>query len=388
VPDDPLEALRRELRLRDAVIAELLQRVEHLEQRMVLNDSQLDQTVAGAGPRLREPVGEDAPAASAPGPVAEDVDAQEPVQTAQTGNTQAGDQGASAPPAAPGQFTVDETATERALERTLVQEGVLLLALGEAEVDPSFTYTRRENTFPFNGGNDIVAEQKVRRNEFETETSLRIGLPWDSQFEVDVPYNYVDQSATAEVNGRTVNENDGSGGGLGDIGIGLAKTLVQENGGWWPDVVARVSWDAPTGKTEQNGVFLGGGFNELSGSVNLVKRQDPLAFVGQVGYSKSFENNNIEPGDELDFSLGTVLAASPETSLSFIFNQAFANDTKLDGETIDGSDAVSGTFSIGAATILGPNTLLSVTGDIGLTDDAPDYAIGVSLPIRFSVPTY
>jgi hypothetical protein len=31
---------------------------------------------------------------------------------------------------------------------------------------------------------------------------------------------------------------------------------------------------------------------------------------------------------------------------------------------------------------------LSVTGDIGLTDDAPDYAIGVSLPIRFNMPTY
>ena len=394
--DDPVEALRRELRLRDALIAELLQRVEHLEQRMVLNDRQLDQTVGGAGPisLMPRPVADDpapttpgVPVASTPEPAAEAVDTPDPVQTAQAQNTQTGDQAASAPPAAPGQFAVDEASAERALERTLVQEGVLLLALGEAEVDPSFTYTRRENTFPFGGG-DVVAEQKVRRNEFDTNTSVRIGLPWDSQFEVDIPYSYVDQSATAEVNGAPVNENDRSGGGLGDIGLGLAKTLVQENGGWWPDVVARVTWDAPTGKTQDNGVFLGGGFNELSGSLNLVKRQDPLAFVGGVAYSKGFENDNIEPGDELGFSIGTVLAASPETSLSFIFNQTFANDTKFDGETIDGSDAVAGTFSIGAATILGPNTLLSVTGDIGLTDDAPDYAIGVSLPIRFNMPTY
>jgi Putative MetA-pathway of phenol degradation len=393
--DDSIEALRRELRLRDAVIAELLQRVEQLEQRMVLNDSQLDRAVGGAGPPslLRRSFAEDTtppapstPAAPTPEPAADDAEAQDPVQTAQAENVQAGDQGASAPPAAPGQFTVDEAEAARALERTLVQEGVLLLALGEAEVDPSFTYTRRENSFPVVVGGNVVAQQKVRRNEFDSDTSLRVGLPWDSQLEVDVPYSYVDQSNTTEVGGSTVGHSDRSGSGLGDIEVGFAKTLVQENGGWWPDVVARVNWDAPTGSTRSNGVFLGGGFNEVSGSLNLVKRQDPLAFVGGVAYSKSFENDNIEPGDELGFSIGTVLAASPETSLSFIFNQAFANETKVDGETIDGSDAVSGTFRIGASTILGRNTLLSVTGDIGLTDDAPDYAIGVSLPVRFNVP--
>jgi Putative MetA-pathway of phenol degradation len=389
--DDPVETLRRELRLRDAAIAELLQRVEQLEQIMVLNDSQLDRTVGGAGPAslMRRPVAEEtAPAALTPEPAAEGVEAQDTVQTAQAESTQTGESVAPAPPAAPGQFTVDESAAERALERTLVQEGVLLLALGEAEIDPSFTYTRRENTFPVVVGGNLVAQQNVRRNEFDSDTSLRIGLPWDSQLEVDVPYSFVDQSTTTEVGGSPIDKSDRWGNGLGDIGIGFAKTVVQENGGWWPDVVARVQWDAPTGNTRDNDVFLGGGFNEVSGSLNLVKRQDPLAFVGGFRYAKSFENDDIEPGDELGFSLGTVLAASPETSLSFIFNQAFSNDTRIDGETIDGTDQVTGTLSIGAATILGRNTLLSVTGDIGLTDDAPDYAIGVSLPIRFSVPPY
>ena len=395
VPDDLVKALTRELQLRDAVIAELLQRVEQLEQRMALSDSQLDQGVGGAGPTSLRPrsFAEDTalpapstPATPAAEPAAKDGEAEDSVHTAQAEDPQAGDQGASAPPAAPGQFTVDEAAAARALERTLVQEGVLLLALGEAEIDPSFTYTRRESTFPVVVEGNVVAERRARRNEFDGQTSLRVGLPFDLQLEVDVPYSYVDQSDTTEVGGSPIDHSDRAGSGLGDIEVGFAKTLVQENGGWWPDVVARVQWDAPTGNTRDNGVFLGGGFNEVSGSLNLVKRQDPLAFIGQVGYSKSFESDNIEPGDEVAFSIGTLLAASPETSLSFIFNQAFANDTKVDGETINGSDAVSGTFSIGASTILGRNMLLSVTGDIGLTDDAPDYAIGISLPVRFDVP--
>ena len=71
---------------------------------------------------------------------------------------------------APGQFEVDEEAIERALERTLVQEGVLLLPLGQAEIEPSFTYTRREFDVPtvvVQNGDDLrwragASAQRVR----------------------------------------------------------------------------------------------------------------------------------------------------------------------------------------------------------------------------------
>jgi hypothetical protein len=300
-------------------------------------------------------------------------------------------EGQAAPPRAPGQFEVEEDAIDRALERTLVQEGVLLLPLGQAEIEPSFTYTRREfdaPTFVIVDGDTFVGEQDIRRDEFQTAATLRVGLPFDSQIEVGIPYNYVDQSVNTTVGGAPQSSNSESGHGFGDVSVGLAKTLLQEGAGWWPDVNARVTWDADTGKTSDNGVFLGGGFNTVAGSLSAVKRQDPLAFVGNVSYAKTFEHDDIEPGDEVGFALGTVLAASPETSLSFFFNQTFADDTKFDGDRINGSDQVIGTFSVGAATILGRNVLLSITGEIGLTDDAPDYAIGASLPIRFDLPTF
>jgi hypothetical protein len=379
-----IEALRSELKARDAVIANLLKRVEQLESRTVLTAAQLDQAVAG-----QSEAGEPIPLVRQPGPQSAAPVAQEPAAE-QSGAQAPAEIEAQAPaqPAAPGQFEVDEEAVDRALERTLVQEGVLLLPFGQAEIEPSFNYTRRDVEFPtvFNG---FVAEQKVRRNEFENTATLRVGLPFDSQVEVGVPYNYVDQSVVNTVNGAPQDHDDESGHGFGDVSVGLAKTLLQESGGgWWPDLVGRVTWDADTGKTQDNGVFLGGGFNEVAGSLTAVKRQDPLAFVAGASYAKTFENDNLEPGDELTFSTGTVLAASPETSLSFFFNQTFTDDSKFDGENIDGSDQVIGTLSIGAATILGRNVLLSITGDVGLTDDAPDYAIGVALPIRFNMPGF
>ena len=215
-----------------------------------------------------------------------------------------------------------------------------------------------------------------------------VGMPFDSQVEIGVPYQYVNQSAVTRVGGQERQEVDGSGQGLGDISVGVAKTLLRENGGWWPDLVGRLTWDSDTGETTDGDVLLGGSFHELRGSFNAVKRQDPLAFVGGVSYQTTFEKDNVKPGDELGFSFGAVLAASPETSLRLALGQRFIDEATLDGEGIDGSDRVVGTATFGASVVLGRGILLDVAADIGLTDDAPDYAARASLPIRFDLPVY
>jgi hypothetical protein len=286
---------------------------------------------------------------------------------------------------------VVEEEIDRALERTLVQTGVLLLPFGQAEIEPFFSYTREEGDAPVlfaDAGRIGTGDQRVRRNEFVSGQTLRVGLPFDSQLELSLPYRYVQQSVTTPVGFGQREHEDSSGHGLGDLRVGLAKTLLRENGGWWPDLVARVNWDADTGQTTDNDVVLGGGFNELSGSLSAIKRQDPLAFVGSVSYEKAFENNNVEPGDELGFSIGTFLAASPSTSLRLALAQSFIDNSRIDGEGINGSDGVAATATFGASVILGRGVLLDVAADIGLTDDAPDYAVRTSLPIRFNLPVY
>jgi hypothetical protein len=83
-----------------------------------------------------------------------------------------------------------------------------------------------------------------------------------------------------------------------------------------------------------------------------------------------------------------VLAASPGTSLRLALDQTFVDGSKVDGEGINGSDSVIGTATLGASVVLGRGVLLDVAADIGLTDDAPDYAARASLPIRFNLPIY
>jgi hypothetical protein len=109
-------------------------------------------------------------------------------------------------------------------------------------------------------------------------------------------------------------------------------------------------------------------------------------FVGGMSYSTTFEQGGVDPGDVMGFSIGTVLAASPETSLRFFLSQSFVDELEVDGGEIGGSDLVVGTFEVGASSILTARVLLDVTAGIGLTDDSPDYFVGVSLPVQFDLP--
>lgn len=285
----------------------------------------------------------------------------------------------------PGQVEVDERAAERALERTLITTGALLLEVGQAEIQPGFAYVRSERDSPVLvtvDTDELIAAESVRRDTLEAEVLLRIGIPWDAQLELGVPYRSVDEQRVIEVGTSPVTETDDRGSGAGDIRIGIAKTLLLERS-WRPDLIGRLTWDTDTG--ESDSTLNGFGFHELEASLTVAKRQDPLVFIGGVSYTRTFEDNDIEPGDEIGISIGTILAASPETSLRLVLDQAFVDDTKIDGETVGGSDQVIGNLIIGASSIIGRGKFLDVATQIGLTEDAPDYAISVSLAIRFDV---
>jgi hypothetical protein len=363
-PQPTMQELMRQLQERDLLILDLRRRVEALER-------QGSATADRALP--------DRPAASPQ----TSPSAQQP---AAPGGQPAARAGSGTP--APGQFEVDEEAAERALERALVVTGALLLPVGQADVQASLAYIRSEQDapalFPAQGG-QLIASQEVRRDTFASALFLRFGLPFESQLEIGIPYRYVDQEVVTEVGFGARAESAAHGSGFGDVSLGLAKGLLHERR-WWPDLIGRVTWDTDSGKRSDGNVPLGGGFNEIQGSLTMTKRQDPLVFLGSASYATTFEEDDVKPGDALGFSVGALLAASPETSLRVILNQTFVDELQVNGRAIGGSDQVIGTLSLGASSIVGRGKFLDITAGVGLTDAAPDYSIGASLSIRFDVP--
>lgn len=288
----------------------------------------------------------------------------------------------------PGAVEVDEEAAERALERTLVAGGALLLRAGQAEFEPSFNYTYRKDDVPaaIVGGDAIggpgedlfIGSRDVERDEFTPSATLRIGLPFDAQVELGLPYNIVRQVTQPA-------DNEDTGHGVGDLSIGFAKTLARE-AGWRPDIVGRVVYDSGIGNKSDNNVVLDGGFSDIIAQIVALKRQDPLAFVATASYNYYFEDDNDKPGNQVSLSLGALMATSPETTIRVQLQQNFRNDTEIDGRVVNGSDQNEGILLLGASSILGRGILLDVSAGAGLTDDAPEYFVQVALPIRFNLP--
>lgn len=289
---------------------------------------------------------------------------------------------------APGQLEVDPEAAERALERTLTAEGALLLPRGRIEIEPSVRYERDERDefvgLDVDGDGTIglgeVGPAQVDRDETELGLDLRVGLPFNTQLEIGLPYRFVSSEETFDLLGARRTESN-SGNGIGDVRVGLAATVLRERG-WRPDVIGRVTWDTATGEETEGDLLLADSFDEIRGSLTFLKRQDPLAFVVSGFYETVLEKDDVDPGDSYGFAINAVLAASPETSLSFGFQQSFSKDLEVAGRSIANSGTSQGVLTLGASSILGDGVLLNVTLGAGLSDDAPDYFIRVGLPIR------
>jgi hypothetical protein len=383
-----IQELQKEIRQRDELIRSLVHRVENLERQIGSRPPDTAEPTATEARRAaksraaRPPAGQTQVAAFDPGE-------QSPAPTtpgiARPG-TPAGatQQAARGNPPAPGQFDVSEADAERALERTLVATGNLLVPSGFAEVEPLFSYTRREIA-ALGTTTTGIAPFNLNRNEFSWALDARFGLPWESQFEIGVPYNLVQQQITdglvtppQQVSNRWANS-------FGDLTVGLAKTFVHESG-WIPDVLGRLTYEIPTGPLSSNQVPLPSGQSKLSPTLTLLKRQDPLVFVATGGYTKAFQSSQINPGDQINFQTGAFLATSPETTLRGVLQQNFLQNTTIRDITFKGSDSVQSILTFGASTILDRGLLVDLQVGFGLTNAAPKYSVILSSTYRFGVP--
>ncbi len=355
-----VEKLTRELEKRDAIIQDLLRRVERLERQAGASQSREEKFPA-------QPSSPHRPSMA--------VKKQKKTQTQ---------------PAAPGTFEVDEELAERALERTLTISGALLLPPWRLDLQPSFSYTRnvqrQTGRLIIDQGTDTestgeIGIGEIRQNIFNFNLLMRLGLPFDSQLEFSVPYQIIKQKHFMPRGQFGLVRNDDTASTFGDVSIGFAKTLLREKN-WWPDLIGRITWDTDTGQRQDKGIAFNSGINELRLSLTALKRQDPLAFVGSIFYSRAFEKKGFHPGDEFGATLGASLAASPDTSLSITFQQLFANEDELRGRNIRGSEQVISSLIFGATTRIGRATFVTLSPGFGLTDDAPDYFVDLTWSVR------
>jgi len=277
----------------------------------------------------------------------------------------------------------------RALSRGLVERGLQLLPKWSVEVSPSvaysFTQTQGLVLVQTPEGIATVDDQRQRDDAIEGAFTARVGLPWSSQLQVSVPVDWRREDS-ALGDGTTVAHQAA---GLGDVAVELSHQFLTESG-WRPDLIGAVSGRFPTGsdpyRTSISAVASGLGTTQITGRLTALKTVDPLVLYSTVSYSANLPYREaigeVHTGDNVDWQLGGLLAVSPDTSLSFGFDQQFKQDTRVDGKAIPGGNGVAALALFGIDQVLSSRVLVDLSLGVGLTRDAPDYTFMISVPIR------
>jgi hypothetical protein len=261
----------------------------------------------------------------------------------------------------------EEASSNRALERALVREGAALLPFGTYELEPGFIFSSTNR-------------DSFRRDAFTAFLEGRFGLPAKLQLTANLPLILEDRRDPGGTRAAA---------GFGDPVLGLSYQALSE-GPWVPTLITSVLYKPQVGRnttfSSTTPVALGSGFHALGASITATKRRDPLVLFGSYTFFHNFEARKAEQetdlGDEHTVRFGTILAASPDTSLRASFDLTFQDDLRFAGRSIGESQTI-GVFEVGGSVVLTDRTLFDLTLGLGVTRNAPDFRLNLSLPVRF-----
>lgn len=144
----------------------------------------------------------------------------------------------------------------------------------------------------------------------------------------------------------------------------------------------------------------GSGYYSIAGGASVSKVLDPVVIYGSVGLSYAFVEEGlnqvrgsrvlekVEPGFGLNGSAGFAYSLSYDISLSASVQVGYNDETVLtfreDGAQAVAEDQMTGFINFSLGTRVSEKTIVNTNVGFGLTEDAPDFAIGVSLPINLA----
>ncbi|WP_137937312.1 transporter [Chitinivorax sp. B] len=192
--------------------------------------------------------------------------------------------------------------------------------------------------------------------------------------------------------------------GLGDMSASV-RWQPLEVSRRWPSLTLNGSLRMPTGISPYEIVAgkelsTGSGTWGASFSGNVSKVIDPVVLYGSFGYGMSFKktglnqvrgNENrritaVKPGNSISFGAGFGYALSYDVALNVSTSLSWNKESVLtfnDGTSIKLDMETSGTLNFGLSWRLDPKYTLGFNVGIGMTNESPDFQMGLNLPLSF-----
>jgi hypothetical protein len=302
--------------------------------------------------------------------------------------------------------------SEKPPEQLLVERGGVLLPPGVLQLEPSIEYDYySNNNVAINGftifdaiiiGN--VRVDDIKRNIVTAAATARYGVIDRVQVEARVPYVYRKDSTTFGIGTNTEQEFQSEGNGIGDVQLTGSYQPIIGDGGLIPDTILRVTSRFPTGKSAfdisteslgNNRTVLtepptGSGFYGVGAGFTLVWRVDPVVFFGGFSYTANLSDDkgsagDIDPGDVYEYFGGINVALSELVSMNLSFDDQLTSSTTQNGDKVSNTDLNDARLILGTSVGVAPGTTLTFNASAGLTNESPDFAFTISLPITFSL---
>ncbi len=252
---------------------------------------------------------------------------------------------------------------------------------------------------------------KVRFRSASANFLMRYGLAEDVEFNFAVPLVYTEVERDAGVFGEIRVGPTGTtatttvfpptrqaGVGFGDIGLALRYAAIHEKG-VIPEVTLNVNAKSVTGDADR---FLGTGFWNVGTGVSLVKSIDPVVLFGSLGYNWTLEkedvdlgmsiSGDVDPGDQILYSIGMGFSLNDRVSFSMAMAGAQIRRAEVNGTEISGSGLEINSLRLTTTVKLAKRVFVEPVVGFGLTDEAPDFLVGITVPFgleeRFPLPFF
>jgi hypothetical protein len=157
--------------------------------------------------------------------------------------------------------------------------------------------------------------------------------------------------------------------------------------------------DSPYEVDPNKHLASGSGFYSLSGGGSISKVMDPVVLFGSGTYSYNFSETDlnqvrggqilkeVHPGSSVSGSMGFAYSLSYDVSLSVSFQASYNDETRFvlqsagrETSSTVGSQ-VTGIMNFALGVRVSPKTITNVNIGFGMTESAPDFMVGFSMPI-------
>ncbi len=157
--------------------------------------------------------------------------------------------------------------------------------------------------------------------------------------------------------------------------------------------------DSPYEIDTSKHLATGSGTYSISGGASVSKVLDPVVLFGSGTYGYSIPETDlnqirdaailkeVHPGSSLSGSMGFAYSLSYDVSLSVSFQASYNDKTKFvlqrSGKKISSTTGsqVTGIMNFALGVRVSPKTITNINVGFGMTESAPDFIVGFSMPI-------